>query len=60
MQVGELALNELKVQWFMPLTHNRLGGVMVNALASSVVDRGFKPWTGQTKDYKIGICFFSA
>jgi hypothetical protein len=29
-------------------------------LALSVVDRGFDPWSGQTKDYKIGICCFSA
>ena len=33
---------------------------MVSALASSVVDRGFEPWSGQTKDYKIGMCCFSA
>jgi 3-mercaptopyruvate sulfurtransferase SseA len=33
---------------------------MVSILASSVVDREFKPWSGQTKDYKIGICCFSA
>ena len=33
---------------------------MVIMLASRVVDLGFKPWTGQTKDYKIGICCFSA
>jgi hypothetical protein len=25
-----------------------------------VVDRGFEPRLGQTKDYKIGICCFSA
>jgi hypothetical protein len=25
-------------------------------LASSAVDRGFEPPSGQTKDYKIGIC----
>jgi hypothetical protein len=24
------------------------------------VDRGFEPRSGQTKDYKIGICCFSA
>ena len=24
---------------------NRIGGVMVNVLASSAVDRGFEPWT---------------
>ena len=33
---------------------------MVSVLASSVVDRGFEPPSGQTKDYKIGICCFSA
>ena len=30
---------------------------MISVLASSVVDRGFE---GQTKDYKSGICWFSA
>jgi hypothetical protein len=39
---------------------NRSGGVMVSVLASSVVDRGFEPRSSQTKDYKIGICCFSA
>ena len=33
---------------------------MVSVLASSVVDRGFELRSGQTKDYKIGICCFSA
>jgi hypothetical protein len=33
---------------------------MVRVLASSSVDRGFEPRSGQTKDYKIGICCFSA
>ena len=33
---------------------------MVSMLASSAVDRGFQPRSGQTKDYKIGICCFSA
>ena len=32
---------------------------MITVLASSAVDHGFKPRSGQTKDYKIGICFFS-
>ena len=32
---------------------------MVNMLASSTLDRGFEPWSSQTKDYKIGICCFS-
>ena len=33
---------------------------MVSMLASSAEDRGFKPWSGQAKDYEIGICCFSA
>ena len=33
---------------------------MVSELAWSVVDRGLEPRSGQTKDYKIGICCFSA
>ena len=37
-----------------------IGGVMVSVLASGMVDRGFYPWSGQTKDFKIGICYFSA
>ena len=39
---------------------NRIGGVMDSVLVSSVVDRGFEPRSGQTKDSKIGICCFSA
>ena len=34
---------------------NRMGGVMISMLVSSVVDRGFEPRSGQTKDYKICI-----
>ena len=37
---------------------NRIGGILVSVLASSVVDRGFEPRSGQIKDYKIGICCF--
>ena len=33
---------------------------MVSVLVSSAGDRGFEPRSGQTKDYKIGICYFSA
>jgi hypothetical protein len=33
---------------------------MVNVLVSSAIDRGFKHRSGQTNDYKIGICCFSA
>ena len=38
---------------------NRNGGAMVSRFASSAVDRGFEPPSGQTKDYKISICCFS-
>ena len=43
-----------KNQW------NRIDGVMISMLASSVVDCGFKPLSGQTKDFQIGICCVSA
>ena len=36
------------------------GDIMVSMLASSVIDSGFEPWSGQTKDYEMGICSFSA
>ena len=39
---------------------NRISGVMVSVPDSSAVDRGFEPRSGQTKDYKIDICCFSA
>jgi hypothetical protein len=32
---------------------------MVSLLTSRAVDRGFEPWSGQTKDYEIAICCFS-
>ena len=39
-------------------TGNRIGGVMVNVLASSGEDRGFEPRSGQAKDSKLSICSF--
>ena len=33
---------------------------MISVLASSAVDRGFEPRSGQTKNYRIGMCCFSA
>jgi hypothetical protein len=36
------------------------GGVLVSVLVSSALDRGFEPGSGQTKDYAICICCFSA
>ena len=37
-----------------------IGDVMISVLASIAVDREFKPRLGETKDYEIGICCFSA
>ena len=39
---------------------NGISGVMVSVLASSAVDRGFEPRSSQTKEYRIGMCFFIA
>ena len=36
-----------------------IGRIIVGVFASSVVDRGFEHWSGQTKNYNIGICRFS-
>ena len=38
----------------------RIGDVMVSVPISSAVDRGFEPMLSKTKDYKTGICCFSA
>jgi len=42
------------------ITLNRIGGVIVSVFSSSAVDHGFEPRSGQTKDYTIGVCCFSA
>ena len=39
---------------------NRIGSVMVSVLASSAIDCGYEPRSGQAKEYKIGMCCFSA
>jgi hypothetical protein len=42
-----------------PSIWNHISGVMDSVFASSAVDRGFEPRSGETKDNKIGICCFS-
>ena len=37
-----------------------IGSIMVSVLASSAIDCGYEPRSGQTKECKIGICCFSA
>jgi hypothetical protein len=39
---------------------NRVGFAMVSVGASSAVGRGFEPRSGETRDYKSGICYFTA
>ena len=39
---------------------NRIGDVMVSVLVPVAVEFGFESRSGQTKDYKIGICCFSS
>ena len=42
------------------LCKNRISGIMVSVLTSSVVEREFEHRSSKTNDYKIGICCFSA
>ena len=44
---------------YTPFNVNRIGDVVVSVLASSAVDCGFEPRSGQTNDYTIYICCFS-
>jgi len=37
-----------------------IAGERISVLASIAVDPGFEPRSDQTRDYKIGICCFSA
>ena len=37
-----------------------IGGVMASVLALSMVNRGIESRSGQTKDYKLDMCYFSA
>ena len=39
---------------------NRIDGAMVSVLASSAIDRGFEPQSGEINYYEIDICCFSA
>ena len=39
---------------------NRIRGVMVSVLVSSLVVCGYEQQSGQTKDYEIGVYCFSA
>ena len=49
----------LKTQYInsWSVSTDRIDTVMLGVLVSSTVDR--EPWVGKTKDYKIGLCWFS-
>jgi len=51
-----------KLWWFFKFSYfcDLIGDVMVSVLASSAVDRGFESRSGQTIDYEIDSCCFSA
>ena len=42
------------------LDTHRIIDVMINVFSSSAVDQVFEPRSGETKDYTIGMCCFSA
>jgi hypothetical protein len=46
--------------YFPWLISHRTHGLIVSVLTWSAVDREFKHWSSQTKDFKISICCLSA
>jgi hypothetical protein len=48
------------VKHYIQMYVSYISGIMVSVLASSAVDHGLEPRSGQVKDYKIGIFCFSA
>ena len=52
-------LPSIGINDFLITRTNRIDDVIVSMLTQSVVDRGFKPRSGKTKDYKICIFYFS-
>jgi hypothetical protein len=64
--------HDLLRKWYMYITFvlssphdifthiNRICELMVSVLVWSAIDRRFQPHSGQSKDYEIDICCFSA
>jgi hypothetical protein len=50
----------MQFEFYIFILNERIGCVMVSVLACSVVDCGFEPRSGQTKEYKICMCCLSA
>jgi hypothetical protein len=51
--IAESGVKHNKKKLFPLVVYTVFGGLMISVLASSAVDRVFKPRSGQTKDYKI-------
>jgi hypothetical protein len=49
-----LLISRIQNNLSIATVNNCIGGAL------SAIDRGFDPREGQTKDYKIGMCCFSA
>ena len=58
--MSESRAEYVRFDWIPSPYFECIGGVMVNVVVSSAVDRGSETRSGQTKDYNIGICCFSA
>jgi hypothetical protein len=57
--MGTFCFSLVCIDIVVNISLNHIGGVMINMIASSVVDHGFEPTSDQTKDCKISICCFS-
>ena len=52
-----ISLSRVKqLQYKQYIAANSIDCVMVSVLVSCAVERGFKSWSGQTKDNEIDIC----
>ena len=58
--LGSLFILYLLFVYLIYWVENRIGGVIGSVLISSAVNRGFELLSGQTENYKIGICCFYA
>jgi len=59
-EVGKLGCRIAQVPLYLQHHRNHIGGLIVSVLTSSALDCGFESLLGQTNDYKIDICCFSA
>ena len=63
LRTSQSSLTVSHFEWrplFVSPAFSHSGTTSVSVPTSSAVDRGFESRSGQTKDYKIGFCCFSA